>query len=317
MQKATFDPGLTQQYTGALKRTINKDGKFNVRRTGRTWRDVHLYLFLINASWWLFMGLVAAVFVVVNVAFAGVYMAIGIENIKGTEAPTAGLRFLNAVFFSAHTLTTVGYGNMYPAGPAANILAALEALVGLLGFAIATGLLFGRFSRPSARIGFSNNVLIAPYQEGTSLQFRIVNRRSNNLINLQARVLLMTVESVSGRLQRKFTPLDLERGEVWFLALTWTIVHPIDEKSPLYGKTAEDLQSMQAEVIALISGFDDTFSQTVHARYSYRYDEINWAAKFAPAFDIDESGELVVEVDRVSAIETAPGRKALQQPGLR
>jgi inward rectifier potassium channel len=306
MEKPTFDPGLTQQYTGALKRTINKDGQFNVRRTGGNWRDVHLYLFLINASWSLFMGLVAAVFVFVNLAFAGVYMAIGIDQIKGTEAPTTGLRFLNAVFFSAHTLTTVGYGNMYPNGPAANTLAALEALVGLLGFAIATGLLFGRFSRPSARIGFSNNMLVTPYQDGISLQFRIVNRRSNNLINVQARLLLMTVELVNGRLQRKFAQLALERNEIWFLALTWTVVHPIDENSPLYGKTAEDFERLQAEVIALVSGFDDTFSQTVHTRYSYRYDEIKWRAKFRPAFEIDSAGELVIEVDRVSALEPAP-----------
>lgn len=316
MEKPTFDPGLTQQYTGALKRTINKDGQFNVRRTGGTWRDVHLYLSLINASWWSFMALVAAVFIVVNTAFAAIYMAIGLENIKGTEAPTAALRFLNAFFFSAHTITTVGYGNMYPNGAAANAVAVIEALVGLLGFAIATGLLFGRFSRPSARIGFSNNVLIAPYQDGVSLQFRIVNRRSNNLINLQARALLMTVESVGGRLQRKFTPLELERSEVLFLALTWTVVHPIDDKSPLFGKTAEDLERSQTEVMALVSGFDDTFSQTVHARYSYRYDEIKWGAKFAPAFEIGKTGDLIIEVDRVSAIEPTPLPKALGQPGL-
>lgn len=316
MEKPNFDPGLTQQYTGALKRIINEDGQFNIRRTGRTWRDAHLYLVLINASWPFFMGVIAVVFVIVNMAFAGLYMAIGIENVKGTEAPTPGLLFLNAVFFSAHTLTTVGYGNMYPVGPAANTAAALEALVGLLGFAIATGLLFGRFSRPSARIGFSKNVLMAPYQDGTGLQFRIVNRRSNNLINLQARVLLMTVELVGGRLQRKFTPLELERSDVLFLALTWTIVHPVDEKSPLYGKTAEDLERMQAELLALVSGFDDTFGQIVHSRYSYRYNDLKWGAKFAPAFEIDRDGELVIEVDRVSAIEPAPPGKALGQAGI-
>lgn len=315
MQKATFDPGLTQQYTGALKRTINKDGRFNVRRTGGTWRDFNPYLFLINARWFVFIGLIVVGFVIVNLMFAGSFMAIGIEHIKGIQAASASLRFLDVVFFSAHTLTTVGYGNMYPDGPAANTLAALEALTGLLGFAIATGLLFGRFSRPSARIGFSNNLLVAPYQEGASLQFRVVNRRSNNLINLQARLLLMTVESLDGRLQRKFTQLALERNEIWFLALTWTVVHPIDENSPLYGKTAQDLDRLQAEVIALISGFDDTFSQTVHTRYSYRYDEMVWGAKFTPAFEIDRVGELVVEVDRVSALERAP-LKALEQPGL-
>jgi inward rectifier potassium channel len=316
MHKPTFDPGLTQTYTGALKRVINKDGQFNVRRTGRTWRDFHPYLFLINISLPAFIGIVLAAYVAANLIFAGLYMAIGIENIKGTEAPTAALRFLNAFFFSAHTLTTVGYGNMWPSGPAANTVAAVEALAGLLAFAIATGLMFGRFSRPSARVGFSNTMLVAPYQEGTSLQFRVVNRRSNNLINLQARVLLMTVESVGERLQRRFEPLTLERNDVLFLALTWTIVHPIDESSPLYGKTAADLERLQAEIMIMISGFDDTFSQTVHTRYSYRYDEIIWGAKFAPAFEVEENGDLLIEVGKVSQIEPASRGQAIEHPGL-
>jgi len=315
MEKPTFDPGLTQQYTGALKRAINQDGNFNVRRTGGTWRDFHPYLFLINISWPAFIAIVAAAYVVLNLIFAGLYALIGMENIKGAEAPTAASHFLNIFFFSAHTLSTVGYGNMWPSGAPANSIAALEALIGLMVFAIATGLLFGRFSRPSARVGFSESALMAPYIDATSLQCRVVNRRSNNLINLEARVLLMTVELVEGRPQRRFTPLELERNQIWFLALTWTVVHPIDEKSPLYGKTAADLERLQAEFMILLSGFDDTFSQTVHTRYSYRYDEIIWGAKFAPAFEIDEDGELVIEVNRVGAIEPAP-LKALEKAGL-
>lgn len=312
MEKPTFDPGLTQQYTGALKRAINKDGNFNVRRKGLTWRDIHPYLLLINMRWYAFASFVLILFIAINIVFAGIYMAIGIDNVKGTEAPTTALRYVNAFFFSAHTLTTVGYGNMWPSGPAANSVAAFEALIGLLLFAIATGLLFGRFSRPSARIGFSDRMIIAPYLDKTSLQFRVVNRRSNNLINLQARVLLMTVEFIGDRLQRRFLPLDLERNELLFLALTWTVVHPIDENSPLWGKTASDLERLQAEALITISGFDDTFSQTVHTRYSYRYDEIIWGVKFAPAFEIGQDGDLVIEVDKVSQIEPAVAAKALE-----
>jgi inward rectifier potassium channel len=316
MQKPSFDPGLTQQYTGAVKRVVNKKGQFNVRRTGGTWRDIAPYLVLINMSWPAFIGIVGVAFIIVNTIFAGIYMAIGIENIKGAEAQSAGEQFLNACFFSAHTLTTVGYGNMYPNSPLANTAAALEACAGLMGFAIATGLMFGRFSRPTARIGFSNNMVIAPYMEGTSLQCRVVNRRSNNILNLQARMLLMTVEAAGGRPQRKFTPIELEREQVLFLALTWNIVHPIDETSPLYGKTAADLQDLRAEIIVLLTGFDDTFSQTVHTRFSYRHDEIVWGAKFAPAFEVDEEGELVIEVDRVSDIKPVPLSTALEKPGL-
>jgi inward rectifier potassium channel len=305
MRKPGFDPGLTQRYTGPLNRTINKDGQFNIQRSGRTWRDAHPYLFLISISWTAFVSIVATVFIIANTLFASVYMAIGIEHLKGAEAPTRGLEFWNAFFFSAHTLTTVGYGNMYPNGPQANLIATCEALAGLMGFAIVTGLVFGRFSRPSARIGFSEHMVVAPYMDGMSLQFRVVNRRSNNLIDLDARLLLMTVELDGGRKQWRYTPLELERKQVLFFPLTWTVVHPIDEKSPFYGKTRKDLEEMQAEVMILIKGFDETFGQTVHARYSYRADEIAWGARFAPAFDVDEYGNLRVEVDKVGMIEAA------------
>ncbi|HEX4807623.1 MAG TPA: ion channel [Bryobacteraceae bacterium] len=304
--KPTYDPGLTQQYAGVLKRAINKDGKFNVRRTGLTWRDVNPYLFLINASWPLFLLLVATMFVIVITAFAGVYSLIGTEHIKNSHASTAAGSFLNLFFFSAHTLTTVGYGNMYPNNASANAVAVVEAFVGLMAFAIATGLLFGRFSRPSARFGFSESMLVTPYSAGTSLQFRVVNRRSNNLIDVEARVLLMTVDLNGGKLQRKYVQLELERNQVLFLPLTWTVVHPIDANSPFSGKTAGDLEQLQAEVLIMLKAFDDTFGQTVHARYSYRFDEITWGARFAPAFEIDRNGDLQVEVNRVGLIEQAP-----------
>lgn len=301
ISRLQYDPGFTQQYAGPLKRTINADGQFNVRRKGGTWRDVHLYLYLINVSWPLFFVLVTLAFAVLNTAFAAAYMVIGIEHLKNAFAPTAEMRFVNAFFFSAHTLTTVGYGNIYPQGLWAELTSAFEALVGLLGFAIATGLMFGRFSRPSARFGFSERMLIAPYLGGTSLQLRIVNRRSNNLIEVEARMMLMIVDFSGSRPERRFIPLDLERSQVLFLPLTWTILHPITEGSPLYGKTAEDLEQLQAEVIVMMKAFDETFSQTVQARYSYRFDEIIWGAKFAPAFEIDEQGDLQLEINKVSA----------------
>lgn len=299
MQKAQFDPGLTQQYNGALKRAINPDGRFNVRRSGATWHDAHPYLFLIHTSWPTFLAVVAATYVVVNTFFALIYSAIGTEHIRGAEAPTAALRFMNTFFFSAQTLTTVGYGNMSPMGLITNVVSSMEALTGLMAFAIATGLLFGRFSRPSARLGFSPRMLVAPYQEGSALEFRVVNRRSNNLINLEARVLMMTVEICDGKPTRRYAGLELERTTVLFLPLTWTVVHPIDAKSPLYRRSAADLAEMQAEFIVLIEAFDESFGQTVHARYSYRFDEIVWGAKFVQPFEVEESGDMLLEIDRV------------------
>jgi inward rectifier potassium channel len=208
-------------------------------------------------------------------------------------------RFLQCIFFSSQTLTTVGFGAVAPASPGANIIAAFEALVGLLGFAVATGLLFGRVSRPSARIGFSKHALIAPYQDGTSFQFRMVNRRANTLIEPAATLLLMTVDRSDGASRRDFTILKLERSGIMLFPLTWTVVHPIDSDSPLFGKTADDLEALQAEFLVLIKAWDETFSQTVHQRFSYRYSELVWGGRFTPAFAIDGKGDLQVYVDRI------------------
>lgn len=301
MSKPTFDPGLTQQYTGSLRRAINKDGTFNVERRGTGWRDIHPYLFLISIPWPAFLSLVFAAYLAVNTIFAALYYSLGPGHLLGGDAPDRLTRFLNAFFFSSHTLTTVGYGNIAPSAVSSNILAATEALIGLLGFALATGILFGRFSRPSARIGFSENALIAPYEGRTSLQFRILNRRPNALMEVEATVILMGVEGEQGKQKRTFQPLALERDTVDFLALTWTVVHPIDESSPLFGKTQEDAGRKQAEVIILIKAFDETFSQSVRARYSYRFDEIIWNAKFTPAFDFDETGTMVLNIDKVGS----------------
>jgi inward rectifier potassium channel len=297
MKKESFDPGLTTQFSGELRRTINADGSFNVRREGLRWRDANPYLMLIDTTWPRFLLVVLVGFLAVNMIFAFGYLMIGIEHLKGLESDMGP--FANAFFFSVHTLTTVGYGNVYPEGPSANAISSIEAASGLMVFAIATGLLYGRFSRPSARILYSKNAIIAPYQDGTSLQFRVTNARSNVLMNMDARMLLMTVESRDGELRRSFVDLPLERSSVYFFALTWTIVHPIDSESPLFGKTAEELAKESAELLILIQGFDDTFSQLVHSRYSYRHDEFVWGAKFIPAFKVSPKGDLVVEVDRI------------------
>ncbi len=299
----SFDPGLTQQYGGRLRRSINKDGSFNVHRTGTRWHDANLYLFLVQLPWGRFMALVLVAYLVANLFFAAVFYSIGVSHLQGADVSTPGRAFLSAFFFSTQTLTTVGYGATAPANNAANALASFEALLGLMGFAVVTGLLVGRVSRPSARIAFSDNLLVAPYQGGTSLQFRIANQRSNSLMELEAKVLLMTVDATSQGLKRDYAVLRLERSSVYFFPLTWTIVHPIDSRSPLWEKTAKDLEELQAEVLILIKGYDETFSQSVHARYSYRFDELVWGESFAPAFDVDSEGDLILHMDRVSALK--------------
>jgi len=302
MEQPAFDPGLTQQFSSRLRRAINKDGSFNVRRRGASWRAFHPWLALVNMSWLGFATTLGLMWLAVNTLFAFLYFNLDPNELQGVMVSDAWHRFLDDFFFSAQTLTTVGYGGIVPRGVLANFVASTEALLGLMAFAVGTGLLLARVSRPSARIAFSPYALIAPYQDGTSLQFRIVNERRNTLMELEARVLLMTVVPCARGPERRYDILTLERKAVIFFPLTWTIVHPIDSTSPLFGKTAADLERLQAELLILIKGFDDTFSQTVNARYSYRYDEIRWNARFAPAFHIDEEGDIVLELDQVGAI---------------
>lgn len=316
MQTPSFDPGLTQKYEGPLRRVINPDGSFTVLRRGNNWRDTNPYLHLVSISWPRFFGWILLAYVCVNSLFAGVYFLLGPDTLTAAYASRASDRFLQCFFFSSQTLTTVGFGAISPASPAGNIVAALEALCGLLGFAVATGLLFGRVSRPSARIGFSHKALIASYQDGTSFQFRMVNRRANTLIEPSATLMLMTVDRTDGSAQREFKILKLERDHVMLFPLTWTVVHPIDADSPLFGKTHADLELLQAEFIILIKAWDETFAQTVHQRFSYRYSELVWGARFTPAFGIDAKGELQVHVDKVGAYvtESSPALPSAPRP---
>jgi inward rectifier potassium channel len=301
-----YDPGLTRQYTGAVRRVVNKDGSFNVRRPGTAWRWNDLYLSLVSASWPVFFALSFAGYIVVNCLFALAFLFLaGPDQIEGARAPTTPETWARIFFFSVHTFTTVGYGNMVPKSIAANVLAAVGAMSGLLWFAVNTGLLFVRFSRPSARLVFSRQAVVAPYAGGQAVMFRVANGRRNILMDLEAKVLLMTVEESQGRLERRYTPLTLERPAVQFLPLTWTVVHPIAEGSPLAGRTAADMEALQAELLILIRAFDDSFSQTVHSRHSYRYDEFAWGYRFLPAFSVDSEGELILALERMDHIAEA------------
>lgn len=293
-----FDPGITQRYTGRLRRIINRDGTFNVhRRRG----EYHLYIHLIGMTWTQFFFTAVLVFLLVNALFAELYVAIGPGNLIGVDEMMSPIA--NAFFFSTQTLTTVGYGHIAPRGFWTSAAASFEAMTGVMGFAVLTGLLYGRVSRPSARIVFSDRMVIAPYEDGWSLQFRIANARASLLMDIQAVMLLTTVEKdAAGELKRIYRELEVERKHVYFFPLTWTVVHAITPKSPLWGKSAEDLDELQAEALILIRSFDDTFSQNVNTRYSYRHEEIVWNSRFEPAFHTDSNGDLVLDLSRIHRI---------------
>lgn len=296
---AEFDPGLTQSYTGRLRRAINKDGSFNVLRRGVSLREKGFYLHLMSSSWPWFLAQVGLAYTLVNVLFAAVYYWIGVEWLAGAPHGTPLDAFLGAFFFSVQTLTTVGYGHIAPRGILTSSVAALEAMAGLLAFALGTGLMYGRFSRPLARLMFSRQMVLAPFRDETALMFRVANGRPNVLMELEATVIMMTVVAGQDGVKRQYTGMSLERAKIYFLPLSWTIVHPIDDNSPLMGLSREDLERMQAEFLILIKCFDDTFSQTVHARYSYTFDEIEWASRFLPAFDVTGDGDLQFDVSQL------------------
>jgi inward rectifier potassium channel len=247
-----------------------------------------------------------AAYVATNALFAAVYVACGDGALSGTHAVQPASRFAEEFFFSVHTLATIGYGTIAPVSIAANFVVAVEALVGLLGFAVIAGIVFARFARPVAKIVFSRNAIIAPYRGGRAFMFRIVNQRSSQLVDLHAKVLLARRKRGGATaMDREFISLDLERPSVVFFPLAWTIVHPIVPGSPLEGWTSEDLIECDAEFLILLDGFEETFSQTVHARTSYKVAEIVWGAKFTSMFNPpDEAGEISVDIRKLHDIES-------------
>lgn len=288
------------------QRLLNRDGSFNVARSGLGFLESFApYHLLLTISWTGFLGLVSAIYLVLNLAFAVAYVACGPDALLGAGATMLGGRFSQAFFFSIQTFATIGYGQVGPNGMAANLVVTVEALVGLMYQALATGLLFARFTRPTAALLFSRHAVVGPYNDSQGLMFRIVNRRRNEIIELEAQVLFSALEpDPKGGTVRRYSPLPLERNKVTFFPLSWTIVHPIDSASPLAGRTPEDLERAQAEILVLLSGIDEAVEQTVHARSSYRASEIVWNARFQSMFlQSDARSRLAVDVSRVHEIE--------------
>jgi inward rectifier potassium channel len=262
-------------------RLLNRDGTFNVARDGIGLAErLNPYHWLLTMTWPRFLALITVVFVVQNALFAGLYMLCGPGALATPPTGMPEGRFLQAFFFSVESFATIGYGAIYPVGVAANVLMTVESITSLIFIAIVTGLMFARFSRPVARLRFSQRAVIAPYRGITALEFRLANMRASQMVNLEAKVLFSRFASKSAKGMREFTELALERRQVTFFPLSWTIVHPIDETSPLRGLTHDDLVASDAEFLVLLTGYDETFVTTVHARTSYRAEEIVWGAKF-------------------------------------
>ena len=288
------------------QRLLNRDGSFNVVRTGLGFLEAFApYHFLLRASWTAFLTTVVVTYLLINLVFAGAYLACGAGSLAGADASTFGGAFARAFFFSVETFATIGYGQIQPIGEAANVVVTVEALVGLMYQALATGLLFARFTRPTAAVVFSRSAIVAPYRDGEALMFRIVNSLRNEIIQLEAQVLFSAMAPDGrGGMTRQYVPLPLERNKVVFFPLSWTVVHPIDDASPLFGMTPQSIEQVEGEILVLLSGIDQALEQTVHARSSYRADEIVWNARFRSMFlATDTESRVAVDISRVHDLD--------------
>jgi inward rectifier potassium channel len=283
-------------------RIMRADGSLNVVRTGRSfWQSLNLYQHMLTVAWPKFFLYVLVIYVIANLIFATFYVAAGPDAIQGLANDTAGARWQAAIFFSVQTIATIGYGQMTPHGTIANILVALEALTGLMGFALITGILFARFSRPSALVLRSQVAVVAPYQGGTALMFRIANGRTSQLIDVRATVTYSWMDRTdSSRAIRRFRQLPLERDVVALLPTQWIVVHPIDERSPMSGLDQHQILDADPEVFVAIAAIDETFSQTVHTRFSYADAEIVHGAKFTDLFGTTPDGVVTIDLARLS-----------------
>lgn len=289
--------------SSSAERLLNKDGSFNSRRDGLGFlRSVHLYDLLLTMSWVRFLTLVAGTYLISNTLFAWAYLALGPGALQGALDASRTNSFPRAFFFSVHTLSTVGYGHIVPASSAANVLMTLESIFGLFGIALTTGLVFARFARPTAKVLFSENAVVAPYGDDRGLMFRIANQRRTQIIELEAAVVFSMMVDEDGHRVRRFHPLTLERSKVVFFPLAWTIVHPIDKDSPFHNLTSEQCLRADAEIMVLLKGIDETFSQTVHTRSSYKAHEILWDVKFTDIYLREGTHIVGIDLGRISEL---------------
>jgi inward rectifier potassium channel len=293
--KSNPDTGFGVQTSQIGGRFVNKDGTYNLRKEG--WpllKRISFYSYLLEFSWMRFLSIILLFYVLVNVLFTGIYLMLGDGQLQGYLFNTTWGRVKEVFYFSTQTFTTVGYGRLNPVMDGADIVASIETVTGWLFFALVTGLLYGRFTRPKAYVAFSEQALVSPYREGSGLMFRMVPYKINHhLTDVRVAVnvsLIMDEE----KQEYKFYQLDLERSRIDMFNMNWTVVHPIDQQSPFLHFTPDDLERSDMEIIVQVSGFDPVFSSVVMQRTSYTYKEVIWGAKFKPMYHESPDGTTTI-----------------------
>lgn len=302
--KTNNDTGFGTNVNSYGGRFINRDGTFNLKKEGVSFRDrFSLFHSMLNMPLWKFITVIVLFFLSINLVYAGIYMLIGVEGFQNIIATNQWEEFKEIYFFSTETFTTVGYGRVNPVGDGVNMVAAIEAMTGFLSFAVATGLIYGRFAKPKSHIAFSDHALIAPFQDKTALMFRIASYKDNhNLSDAEIKVNIAMQVTENEKATYKFYELELERNKVDTLMMNWTVVHPIDDRSPLLGLAQEDYKSSDVEVYVQIKGFDDVYATTVIQRTSYTFEEIIFNAKFVTMYRESEDGKTtILELDKLSS----------------
>lgn len=293
--KTSSNTGFGDNASNNGGRFVNKNGKANIRKTGIGLLERYSWFHtMLEMPGWKFFLIILCYYVIINFIFAFVYYLLGMEHLVGTIAQNEADKFWEAFFFSSQTFTTVGYGRISPVGFVTSGIAAFQALIGLLTLAVATGLLYARFSKPTAYLKFSGNAVIAPYKEIKALMIRLAPFKNTTLTDAEARLTLGLIVDDNGRKLNRFFPLELELEKINALPLSWTLVHPITEDSPLYGFTAEDYKNTPGEILVFIKAFDDKFSNTVVTRTSYTFNEVIYEALFNPMFHRDEENNTTV-----------------------
>ncbi len=304
--KTNNDTGFGSNANNFGGRFINKDGTFNLRREGiSSLRRIGVYQKMLTIPTWKFGSVILIFYMMINLFFTIVYLCMGDDQLMGMVSHSGWPRIKEIFYFSTQTYTTLGYGRINPLGDAANIVSSLEALTGFMSFAIATGLIYGRFSKPKSYLLFSDNALIGPYRDKTALMFRFVTYKDNHtLTNVEIKVNIALRVEENGTQTYKFYDLVLERYKVDSLPMNWTVVHPIDDNSPLYGFTQEDVAAADVEIYVLITAFDDVFSSSVLQRTSYTYREMLFGAKFVPMYRESADGmTTILEMHKLNDIE--------------
>jgi inward rectifier potassium channel len=288
-------------------RFVNKEGKANIEIKGiPVLSRISWYHTMLGLPGWKFLTIIFSFYILINFVFATIYYVIGVEYLNGIDSATEIGKFGAAYFFSAQTFTTVGYGHISPSGFLASTVAAGEALVGLLSFAIATGLFYGRFSKPKAYLKFSENALIAPYKDINALMLRVSPFKNTTLTDAEARLTVGMPVEENGKTFNRFFPLELEYAKVNALTLSWTIVHPITEDSPFYNFSKADFENSSGEILVFLKAFDDMFSNTVVTRSSYTFKEIVVGAKFNLMYHRnEEANKTVLNLEKINSFVPA------------